>query len=177
MLGSFELRTDDGVLADVPGARLRGLLIALALEPGHPVPKATLVDWIWGERPPSDAANALQRLVSRLRKALPQGVVEGQTDGYRLRVEPDAVDAVRFERLVGQARNDEGLRRVRLLREALALWRGAAMQGIGLEWLFRLIQEPKRLWKRYLVNNPLFIIRAAKQLISHRSKSDGDLKV
>ena len=133
MLGSFEVRTDDGVFADVPGARLRGLLIALALEPGHAVPKTTLVDWIWGERPPSEAANALQRLVSRLRKALPEGLVEGQSDGYRLRVEPDAVDAVRFERLVGQARNDEGLRRVGLLREALALWRGAAMQGVGLQ--------------------------------------------
>ena len=79
MLGSFEVRTDDGVLADVPGARLRGLLIALALEPGHVVPKATLVDWIWGEHPPSEAANALQRLVSRLRKSLPEGLVEGQT--------------------------------------------------------------------------------------------------
>ena len=133
MLGSFEVRTDDGVLANVPGARLRGLLIALALEPGHAVPKATLVDWIWGEHPPSEAANALQRLVSRLRKALPEGLVEGLTDGYRLRVEPDAVDAVRFERLVGQARNDEDPRRVRLLREALALWRGAAMQDVGLQ--------------------------------------------
>ncbi len=138
MLGSFEVRTDEGVLADVPGARLRGLLIALALEPGHVVPKATLVDWIWGERPPSGAANALQRLVSRLRKALPEGVVEGQPDGYRLRVEPDAVDAVRFERLVGQARSagqhgDEDPRRVRLLREALALWRGAAMPDVGLQ--------------------------------------------
>ena len=133
MLGSFEVRTDDGVLADVPGARLRGLLIALALEPGRAVPRATLVDWIWGERPPSDAANALQRLVSRLRKALPGGLVEGQTDGYRLRVEPGAVDAVRFERLVGQARHDEDPRRVRLLREALALWRGAAMQDVGLQ--------------------------------------------
>ena len=133
MLGPFEVRADDGVLADVPGARLRGLLIALALEPGHAVPKATLVDWIWGERPPSDAANALQRLVSRLRKALPEGSVEGQTDGYRLTVEPDAVDAVRFERLLGQARNAEDPRRVRLLREALALWRGAAMQGVGLQ--------------------------------------------
>ena len=132
MLGSFEVRTDGGVLADVPGPRLRGLLIALALEPGHAVPKATLVNWIWGERPPSGAANALQRLVSRLRKALPEGLVEGQADGYRLRVEPEAVDAVRFERLVGQARNDEDPRRVRLLREALALWRGAAMQDVGL---------------------------------------------
>jgi predicted ATPase/DNA-binding SARP family transcriptional activator len=133
MLGPFEVRTDDGVLADVPGARLRGLLIALALEPGHTVPKATLVDWIWSEHPPGDAANALQRLVSRLRKALPEGLVEGQTDGYRLAVEPDVVDAVRFERLVGQARTDEGPRRLRLLREALGLWRGAAMQGVGLE--------------------------------------------
>ncbi|MGB6456073.1 MAG: BTAD domain-containing putative transcriptional regulator, partial [Streptosporangiaceae bacterium] len=133
MLGSFELRSDDGVLADVPGARLRALLIALALEPGHTVPKATLVEWIWGEHPPSGAANALQRLVSRLRKALPPGLVEGQPDGYRLRVEPDAVDAVRFERLVGQARADDDSRRVRLLRDALALWRGAAMQDVGLQ--------------------------------------------
>ncbi|MGK5672497.1 BTAD domain-containing putative transcriptional regulator [Micromonospora sp. URMC 106] len=132
MLGSFEVRTDDGAFADVPGARLRGLLIALALEPGRVVPKATLIDWIWGERPPTDAANALHRLVSRLRKALPEGVVEGQADGYRLTVEPDAVDAVRFERLVGEARDDEDPRRLRRLREALALWRGAAMQDVGL---------------------------------------------
>jgi Bacterial transcriptional activator domain len=39
---------------------------------------------------------------------------------------------VRFERLVGQARNDKGPRRVRLLREAVALWRGAAMQDVDL---------------------------------------------
>jgi predicted ATPase len=131
LLGAFEVRTDDGVLADLPGARLRGLLAALALEPGQVVRKATLIDWIWGETPPPGAANALQRLVSRLRKALP-GVVDGQTDGYRLAVEPGAVDAVLFERLLGQARDDAGQGRVRLLREALALWRGAAMQDVGL---------------------------------------------
>jgi predicted ATPase/DNA-binding SARP family transcriptional activator len=133
LLGPFEVRTDDGVFAEVPGARLRGLLIALALEAGHVVPKATLVDWIWGERPPSDAANALQRLASRLRKALPAGLIEGQPGGYRLTAAPDAVDAVRFERLLAQARQREGPGRVRLLREALALWRGAAMQDVALE--------------------------------------------
>jgi len=133
MLGPFEVRADDGAFADVPGARLRALLAALALEPGHVVPKATLIDWIWGERPPPGAANALQRLASRLRKALPAGVVEGQPDGYRLRVEPDAVDAVRFERLLGQARDDGDPRRVPLLREALGLWRGPALQDVGLE--------------------------------------------
>lgn len=132
VLGSFEVRTDDGAFADVPGARLRGLLIALALNPGRVVPKATLVDWIWGEHPPADATNALHRLVSRLRKALPDGSVEGQTDGYRLTVEPEVVDAVRFERIVIRARDDEDPQRVRRLREALALWRGAAMQDVGL---------------------------------------------
>src|SRR6516164_8742537 len=133
ILGSFEVRTDDGAFADVPGARLRALLIALALEPGRVVPKATLIDWIWGEHPPFDAANALQRLVSRLRKALPDGLVEGQTGGYRLTVEPEAVDAVRFESLVRQARDTEDPQRVRLLREALALWRGSAMQDVDLQ--------------------------------------------
>ncbi|MBL7522478.1 winged helix-turn-helix domain-containing protein [Frankia sp. CNm7] len=134
MLGPLEVRTADGGLVDVPGARLRGLLVALARRPGHVVPKASLVDWIWGDHPPADAANALQRLVSRLRKVLPDGAVEGHTDGYRLAVQPDAVDAARFERLVaaGQAR-DDGSTRARLLREALELWRGAAMRDVGLE--------------------------------------------
>jgi N-acetylglucosaminyldiphosphoundecaprenol N-acetyl-beta-D-mannosaminyltransferase len=38
------------------------------------------------------------------------------------------------------------------------------MQRSGLEWLFRLCCEPRRLWKRYLKNNPLFLFRAATQL-------------
>ncbi|MEV6366364.1 BTAD domain-containing putative transcriptional regulator [Micromonospora musae] len=133
MLGSFEVRTNDGSTADVPGARLRALLIALALEPGRTVAKSMLIDWIWGKNPPADAANALQRLASRLRKALPGGVVEGQPGGYRLTVEADDVDALRFERLLGRARQEEGLERVRLLREALGLWRGAALHDVGLE--------------------------------------------
>jgi predicted ATPase/DNA-binding SARP family transcriptional activator len=134
MLGPLEVRTDDGILADVPGARLRGLLIAIALEPGRVLPKATLIDWIWGEQPPVDATNALQRLVSRLRKALPDGSIEGHTEGYRLAIEPDAVDAVRFERLVtaAQTATDRDPQRVRLLREAVELWRGAAMQDVDL---------------------------------------------
>jgi predicted ATPase/DNA-binding SARP family transcriptional activator len=135
MLGPLEVRSDDGAPADVQGARLRGLLVALALRPGQLVPKASLIDWIWAEQPPADAAGALQRLVSRLRRALPDGAIDGQPEGYRLRAAPDAVDAVRFERLVlaaGQARGQDAPRQARLLREALGLWRGAAMQDVGL---------------------------------------------
>ena len=43
------------------------------------------------------------------------------------------------------------------------------MQRAGLEWFFRLTQEPKRLWKRYLVSNPLFILRAGAQLLGLRN--------
>ena len=42
------------------------------------------------------------------------------------------------------------------------------MQRVGLEWLFRLFQEPKRLSRRYLINNPLFIVRAFGQLLGLR---------
>ncbi|WP_433712932.1 BTAD domain-containing putative transcriptional regulator [Nocardia sp. CA-084685] len=110
---------------------MRALLIALALEPGRAVPKAKLVDWIWGEQPPSDAANALQALVSRLRRVLPEGTLDVQAGGYRLTVQPDAVDAVRFEQLLDQARGGDVAHQAELLREALDLWRGALMQDVG----------------------------------------------
>jgi N-acetylglucosaminyldiphosphoundecaprenol N-acetyl-beta-D-mannosaminyltransferase len=39
------------------------------------------------------------------------------------------------------------------------------MQNVGLEWLFRLITEPRRLWKRYLYHNPRFIALAVADLL------------
>ncbi|MET8799860.1 BTAD domain-containing putative transcriptional regulator [Nocardia sp. NPDC004568] len=130
LLGPLDIRADDGGSIEVPGVRLRTLLIALALEPARVVPRTTLVDWIWGEQPPADAANALQALVSRLRRLLPDGSLEGQAGGYRLTVRPGAVDAVRFEQLLEEARGRDDAQRTRLLREALGLWRGAPMQDV-----------------------------------------------
>lgn len=40
-------------------------------------------------------------------------------------------------------------------------------QNHSLEWLYRLIKEPKRMWKRYLIGNPLFIWNIMKEAISH----------
>jgi len=42
------------------------------------------------------------------------------------------------------------------------------MQNLGLEWLFRLLCEPKRLWKRYIILNPRFIWHFSKQWIQHK---------
>ena len=50
------------------------------------------------------------------------------------------------------------------IREAPA-W----IKRAGLQWLHRLLQDPRRLWKRYLVNNPLFLCRIALQLLKLRS--------
>ncbi len=132
MLGPFEVRTGDGTAVEVPGVRLRALLAALALEPGRIVTREKLVDWIWGQQPPADEVNALQALVSRLRKMLPGGVIEADSGGYRLAVPPDAVDVSRFERLVGQARAAEPAARADLLRSALELWHGTALEGVAL---------------------------------------------
>jgi DNA-binding SARP family transcriptional activator len=48
------------------------LLIMLALRPGQLVPASQLIDGLWADQPPAGAANALQALVSRLRRALPR---------------------------------------------------------------------------------------------------------
>ena len=44
----------------------------------------------------------------------------------------------------------------------------AWMQRHGLEWLFRLVTEPRRLWKRYLRNNPLFVVSVLRQRMGLR---------
>ncbi|WP_156037662.1 BTAD domain-containing putative transcriptional regulator, partial [Glycomyces tenuis] len=107
----------------------RQVLTRLALDPGKTVAAASLVRAVWPDGGPSDAAHALQSLVSRLRRALPDGAeVRSADDGYRLALPPDAVDAHRFERLAREGRLalEDGRRETAaaLLHEALALWRG-----------------------------------------------------
>jgi N-acetylglucosaminyldiphosphoundecaprenol N-acetyl-beta-D-mannosaminyltransferase len=45
----------------------------------------------------------------------------------------------------------------------------AWMQRLGLEWVFRLVKEPRRLWRRYLRYNPRFVWGFARQYLRHRS--------
>jgi predicted ATPase/DNA-binding SARP family transcriptional activator len=126
LLGTFGVCRGDTALP-VAGARLRGLLVRLALAGGRPVGPITLVGALWPEQSPADPANALQSLVSRLRRMLgAAGAVQQVEGGYRLDVVADDVDALRFERLAadGRARLRAGDPRsaVSPLDEALALW-------------------------------------------------------
>lgn len=45
------------------------------------------------------------------------------------------------------------------------------MQRAGLEWLFRLVSEPRRLWRRYLVGNPVFLLGVARDAVVDRRRS------
>jgi DNA-binding SARP family transcriptional activator len=93
MLGPLEVRTDDsGIVLEIAGTRLRALLIMLALRPGQQVPASELIDGLWADQAPAGAANALQALVSRLRRALPGAVIETRPAGYRLRLDPHSTD-------------------------------------------------------------------------------------
>ncbi|RUV34363.1 WecB/TagA/CpsF family glycosyltransferase [Mesorhizobium sp. M7A.F.Ca.MR.148.00.0.0] len=50
------------------------------------------------------------------------------------------------------------------------------MRRLRLEWLFRLAVEPSRLWRRYVVGNPLFLLRVVRQKFSLAPEAAGDVK-
>jgi predicted ATPase/DNA-binding SARP family transcriptional activator len=138
LLGAFEARDDAGRPVEVPGPRLRALLARLALDAGCLVTTQSLADAIWGDEPPAGAGNALQSLVSRLRRALPPddtARVESRPAGYRLSAAADATDVAQFERLTaeGRARQRAGDPDGAAGRfaAALALWRGAPLDGLA----------------------------------------------
>jgi predicted ATPase/DNA-binding SARP family transcriptional activator len=131
ILGPLEV-LDGGRPVEVGGQRLRALILRLAVDAPRPVSVGTIADALWADTPPADPANAVQSLVSRLRRLLPAtAAIESGPAGYTLRVAPDDVDAVRFERLAAQGRRALAAGRpadaAEALREALVLWRGPAL--------------------------------------------------
>ncbi|MES9605064.1 BTAD domain-containing putative transcriptional regulator [Actinomadura sp. NPDC000929] len=131
VLGPVEVRAD-GAVVPVGGPLVRALLAMLLLDAGRLVPVERLIDGLYGEEPPSGAANALQSQVSRLRRGLGDpALVEGTPAGYRIAVRREDVDVHRFQRLVADAKAAGRHEAAGLLREALGLWRGPALAGVG----------------------------------------------
>jgi predicted ATPase/DNA-binding SARP family transcriptional activator len=131
ILGPLEVR-NGSVPVRVPGAKERALLADLVVNAGRVVSADRLVDDLWGSERLGNPANTLQGRVSALRRALGTGsaLVVTRPPGYALEVGPEGVDAARFERLVAEAESAAGTdpsRAVRLLEEALGLWRGPAL--------------------------------------------------
>lgn len=135
ILGPLEVVADGGIV-EIGGARLRALLIRLALDAGRVVTVESLADALWPDDGPTDRANALQSLVSRLRQALPvASAVRSLPGGYRLDLPAEAVDVLRFERLAREGqralRGGEVEVAAHQLREALGLWRGEPLADVA----------------------------------------------
>ena len=138
VLGPLEVR-HDGSPVSLRGSKPRQLLVLLAMRANRPVSSEQLIEELWEGEPPPSAATALRVHIAKLRRALepdrgasiPSGRLPAGPNGYLLRVEPDELDAQRFERLVvlGRDANAAGDLRsaVALLTQALDLWHGPAL--------------------------------------------------
>lgn len=126
ILGQLEV-DDDGRLVTLGGSKQRALLAILLLHANEALPRDRLIDQLWDGNPPETARNALQVYVSQLRKVLGAELIETRPQGYLIRVEPDALDLERFERLATEAHGQEASAAAKTLRHALSLWRGAPL--------------------------------------------------
>ena len=134
VLGTVEASAD-GRPVSLGGPKPRALLVMLGLEANRTLTADQLIEGLWGERPPASASKLIQTYVWRLRTALgedagAQIVTRGR--GYELRIDPECVDARRFERLLAVAnRADEAGEPLDAAREALNLWRGPALADLA----------------------------------------------
>ena len=141
------------------GPKQRAVLSLLALNANLTVSIDRLIDGLWENAQPASAAKMVQLYVSQLRKLLGEDggceiVTHGR--GYELRLDPEAVDAARFERLIAEASGVHVPRRaptarprgpqaevrasevpsgrperaVSALERALSLWRGAPLADL-----------------------------------------------
>jgi DNA-binding SARP family transcriptional activator len=159
LLGPFIARENHGSI--VPSAaKPRQILALLALRAGGVVTAATLMEEIWGDRPPHSAPTTLQTYIHKLRRLLERAMTPGdgvpgaradgwtagadnpharevlvtRHGGYQLDVEPGTIDTQEFERLqeLGQTAFAAGdsAAASTLLGRALALWRGPALVDV-----------------------------------------------
>ncbi len=164
ILGPLEVTGADGASVPVAGARLRRLLTRLAWQVGAarsaPAGHADLVEAVWLGDAPTEPANALQSLVSRLRRLLGHpGAIRQVPGGYRLDIDPEAVDVSRFLALAGNGHQllSAGLpaEALPVLRQADRLWRGSPLADADdAEWA--LVAESRLAEQRLTMLGDLF---------------------
>jgi DNA-binding SARP family transcriptional activator len=126
VLGPLEVAHVDGL-----GSRnLRTLLASLLLRPNRPVATADLTERLWAGEPPRAPLRVLQTNVVRLRHLLGREVIRTTPGGYRIAVDTEDLDLLRFERLLAAAAGAEPVRETAILRSALDLWRGPVVADV-----------------------------------------------
>ena len=136
LLGGISVATDDEDPVDVGPAKCQAVLAALALSAGSVVPVSRLVGLVWGETAPRTAEKNLQSYITRLRKGLGPDSILRSGAAYRLDVDADSVDVLRFQRHL-DAGNVEA---------ALAEWTGAPLAGLDAGGLAATVQGLVEQW-------------------------------
>ncbi|MGV9382699.1 BTAD domain-containing putative transcriptional regulator [Nonomuraea sp. NPDC003707] len=146
LLGAVTAELHRGTAAehvDLGPARQQTTLAILAAAVARPIPMSHMIAGIWGEDAPRNAEQSVYTYIAGLRRAFepgrgrrePSRVLAGTPAGYVLRVEPAQVDALLFAERVEEARRvrraGDDPQAVRLLDEALAMWRGTALSGLS----------------------------------------------
>ncbi|MDX6474928.1 MAG: hypothetical protein QOH95_439, partial [Gaiellaceae bacterium] len=135
-LGELEVWHADSPLP-IRGAVQRSVLVLLLLRPNAVVRLEDIVEEMWGPQAPHTAPKMIQNAVSKLRKSGMAEILATRAGGYMLQIDPEQVDATRFERLVDQARESlaAGMPEVaeQLLEQANTLWRGAPLADLAPE--------------------------------------------
>ena len=126
------------------GPRQRALLAALLVRAGQPVGLGSLVEAVWGERPPASAVANVHTYVSRLRRDLAgiglRDVLVTGSGGYRLLADPGALDSTCFQIRADQARAalafGDPAEAVAVWEDAWTAWRGDPLEDVpGGGWL------------------------------------------
>lgn len=151
LLGPLRVQID-GEECEIVGPMRRQLIALLALHPGQSFSTDRLTELLWDGEPPASAASSLRVHVAQLRRALGDpGLLERTDTGYRLAIEPENIDLVKFESHIrmGRAALSDG--DLASAREALGcardLWRGVPFSdvrvgsAVDVERLFSLRSE------------------------------------
>lgn len=144
LLGPVEIDVD-GRPVDAGPPQQRLVLAVLAARPGRPVTVETLIDRVW-DQAPDGARRTLHVQVARIRRALRDAdpahaaeLLRRRSGGYVLDLPPDRVDLGRWRRLLSRSREPDrsDADRVRILDDAMRLWRGDPLAGLPGEWAAR----------------------------------------
>ena len=128
VLGPLEIMAD-GRPVNV-ASKPRAILAILLIHANEVVSTDQLLDAVWGEEQPSGGPRTLTFHIRKLRGGGgPADVIATKVPGYVLEESPARVDALVFESLLAEARDvqaNDPAGALKLLDEALSLWRGTA---------------------------------------------------
>jgi YVTN family beta-propeller protein len=129
VLGPLDISIEGRSIA-LGGPKQRAVLSVLLLNANQVVSRDRLIDAVWNDDPPASAAESLDAYVYRLRKVVGRDRISRRAGGYLLRVDVGESDVERFNDLFARAQQaaeaDDDADAVRLVTDALALWRGPA---------------------------------------------------